>query len=228
MAANILVVDDEDAIRGMIVTFLKNEGYQIDDANGVSAAMELLRSKDYDILLVDKNMPVMDGNHEGGLDILKHVRASRFLSTEVIMMTGQPSVETAIEAMKLGAFDYIIKPFPLEDLRIKLRRLLEYRSFIDPDYTAGIYRNIREKIAELLENKSKMSEGGLDQALLALNEGIDSIFKTLRESEKLVLVEREALARIAGLAEQLKMDTPKEDRFFNFLDEISRLSGIRL
>jgi DNA-binding response OmpR family regulator len=227
MAANILVVDDDDSFRSMIVTFLQIEDHYVDGAGGVKDAMELVQSNDYDVLIVDKNMPGLDGNREGGLDLLRYVH-SQFLSSEVIMMTGYPTVETVIQAMKLGAFDYISKPFSLEDLRLKVTRLLEYRNFIDPDYTIGVYRSIREELFNLLDNRSGMSESELDQALLSLNKEIDKLFKVLRESERLVLVERESLSRIASLAEQLRMDTPKDDRSYGFLEEISRLSATRV
>ena len=119
MAGKILLVDDDHDVRRMLHDFLEAEGHSIDTAQGVSAAMELMESNDYDIMLIDKNMHGLDGNREGGLDLLRHVRLQSF-SSEVIMTTGYRTVETAIEALKLGAFDYIPKPFSLEYLRLKI------------------------------------------------------------------------------------------------------------
>ena len=129
MAAKILLVDDDDAIRNMLDAFLRVDDYSVDTAEGVDAAIELMEPNDYDIMLIDKNMPGIGGNRKAAL--IAEVRAIAALPSEVIMMTGNPTVETALEALKLGAFDYIHKPFSLEDLRLKIRRLLKYRSFIN-------------------------------------------------------------------------------------------------
>ena len=127
-----------------------------------------------------------DGSGEGGMDFLRYVR-SMGLSSEVIMMTGYASLKTAVEAMRLGAFDYIQKPFSLEDLRHKLKKLMEYRTFINPDYTIGIYKGIQREILNLIENKSTMSDNELVNALLSVNERIDQLFKTLKANEKVIL-----------------------------------------
>ena len=117
MAGKILVVDDDDGVRSILDTFLKTNGYSVDTAEGVGSALKLMEFNDYGIMMIDKNMPGIDG----GIDLLRYVR-SRSLSSEVIMMTGFPTVESAMEAGKLGA-DYIQKPFSLEDLRLKIMRL---------------------------------------------------------------------------------------------------------
>ena len=144
------------------------------------------------------------------------------------MMTGDPTVETAIEALRLGAFDYIPKPFSLEYLRLKISRLLQYRSFINPDYAIGVYRGVREKMLGLIENGSRMSHNELEKALLSLNDEIDKLFAILKESEGIILLERESLALIANLVEQLKANLPEVDNNSNLVEEISRLSNQRL
>jgi DNA-binding response OmpR family regulator len=227
MAGKILVVDDDEAVRNMLDSFLKADGYSIDTAEGVNAALGLMESNDYDIMLIDKNMQGIDGNREGGLYLLRHVR-SQCLSSEVIMMTGYPTVETAIEALKLGAFDYIPKPFSLEYLRLKISRLLEYRSFINPDYAIGVYRGLRGKMLDLIKNGSAMSHDELEKALLSLNNEIDKLFTILKDGERIILSERESLALIANLAEQLKMTLPEADNNYGLIEKISHLSNKRL
>jgi len=226
MAGKILLVDDDNGMRNMLDVFLKSNGYSVDAAQGVNEALQLVESNDYDIMLIDKNMQGIDGNREGGFDLLRHVRSQPW-SPEVIMMTGHPTVETAIEALKLGAFDYIPKPFSLEYLRLKISRLMKYRSFINPDYAIEVYRGIRGKTLGLIENGSGMSHDELERALLSLNDEIDKLFAILKESEGIILSERESLALIANLAEQLKMNLP-EDNNSNLVEEISRLSNNRL
>ncbi len=227
MAGKILLVEDDNDLRNMLYAFLEDHGYSIDAAEGVNAALKLMESNDYDIMLLDKNMDGIDGNREGGLDLLRHVR-SQSMSSEVIMMTGDPTVETAIEALRLGAFDYIPKPFSLEYLRLKVSRLLKYRSLINPDYAIGIYRGVREKMFGLIENGSRMSHNELERALLSINDEIDKLFAILKESERIMLSERESLALIAILAEQLKTNLPEEDSNSNLVEDISRLSNERL
>ena len=148
MAEKTLVVDDDDAIRNMLDAFLKAEGYRVDTAEGVDAALRLIESNDYDIMLIDKNMPGTDGNRESGIDLLRHLR-SQSVSSEIIMMTGYPTVETAEEAIELGAFDYINKPFILGDLRLKMRRLSKYRSYV---------KQVEERTAELKAKTIKLEE----------------------------------------------------------------------
>lgn len=226
MDAYILVVDDEDSMRELLATYLTKEGYHVDAATGVQSARELIDSKEYDIMLLDKNMLGADGNQEGGIELLRYVR-SQSSPTEVIMMTGNPTVETAIESMKLGAFDYISKPFSLKDVGQKLRRLLEYRSVISAEYTMSVYRNIQAKIGALIDSGSKMSEGDLNETLVALNNEMDRLFGVFKEAEKLILVERESLARIAGLAEEL-MNFHWDDTRYPLLEEIRRLADVRV
>jgi DNA-binding NtrC family response regulator len=127
MAENILVVDDDDAIRNMLDGFLKLCGYKVDSAEGVDTALKLIESNDYDIMLIGINMPGIDGGSQGGIDLLRHVQ-SKSLSSGVLMMTGNPTVESTAEALKLGAFDYLHKPFSLGHLRLMIKRLLQNRN----------------------------------------------------------------------------------------------------
>jgi DNA-binding response OmpR family regulator len=227
MPTKILLVEDDNDVRYMLKTALEADEYCIDTAEGLDAALKLIASNDYDIILLDKNMPGIDGNREGGIDLLRHVR-SQSLSSEVIMMTGHPSVESAIEAMKLGAFDYIAKPFSLVDIRSKIRRLSEYRSFINPDYAIGLYRRVQRKMLELIEQGTRMPDDKLRGALLSVNDEIDELFSTLKASERLILAERESLSHISSLAEQLKVDLRETDDNYELVDKICRFSNERL
>jgi len=227
MPIKILLVEDEDDVRDMLSAVLMADGYSVDRAEGVETALQLIASNEYDIMLIDKNMSGTDGSREGGLDLLRHVR-SESLTSEVIMMTGYPSVETAIETMKLGAFDYIHKPFSLADLRLKIRRLAKYRTFINPDHTLGIYKRIQGRMIELIEQGSKMSDKDLDKALLSMNDEVDKLFASLKESERVILTERESLSHIATLAEQLKFNMQETDANFDLVDQICCLSNVRL
>jgi DNA-binding NtrC family response regulator len=227
MTAKILVIDDDESVRNLLASFLQSEGHSFDVAGSLSTARDLVNSNDYGIMLIDKNMLGIDGSGEGGMDFLRYVR-SMGLSSEVIMMTGYATIKTAIEAMKLGAFDYIQKPFLLEDLRQKIKKLLEYRTFINPDYTIGIYKGIQKEILKLIENRSDMSDKEFDSSLLSLNERIDQLFTTLKANEKIILLQRESLANISSLAEQLRMEISDGNNPDGLLDDICRRSGNHL
>jgi DNA-binding NtrC family response regulator len=227
MIKKVLIVDDDEDLRSMLESILKADGYEVDSAQDFDGAFKLMASGDYEIILLDKNITGINANPQGGIDLLKHVR-SLSLPTEVIMMTGDPTVETAIQAMKLGAFDYIVKPFSLKDLRIKIRRLSQYRNFINPDYTIGFYRRLQRKMLDVFERVSKMSDLGLDQALLALNDEIDKLFSLLKDSERVILAEREALSQIAGISERLKSGLQEDDENYHLADTISQLSNTRI
>src|SRR6187549_3445205 len=117
----VLVVDDEKFIRDIIADFLGMEGYIVRTAeDGTSAVNELERAR-YDMVISDLKMPRM-----GGLDLLKEV-ARTHPDTLTVIMTGFGTVETAIDAMKRGAYDYILKPFKVEEVVHIVQRGLEKR-----------------------------------------------------------------------------------------------------
>src|SRR6187401_2379210 len=115
----VLVVDDEKFIRDIIADFLGMEGYIVRTAeDGVSATNELERAR-YDMVISDLKMPKM-----GGLDLLKEVSKTH-PDTLTVIMTGFGTVETAIDAMKRGAYDYILKPFKVEEVIHVVQRGIE-------------------------------------------------------------------------------------------------------
>src|SRR5688500_18153994 len=117
----VLVVDDEKFIRDIIADFLGMEGYVVRTADdGSSAIAELSRAR-YDMVISDLKMPRM-----GGLELLKEV-ARTHPETLTVIMTGFGTVETAIDAMKQGAYDYILKPFKVEEIVHIVQRGLEKR-----------------------------------------------------------------------------------------------------
>jgi DNA-binding NtrC family response regulator len=106
----LLITDDEKNLRQVLRTELAREGAEIDDAENGIKALELLEKNEYDIVLLDLHMPRL-----GGIDVLKKIKSSDF-PVEVIILTANATISTAVEAMKLGAYDYLTKPFRLEEL----------------------------------------------------------------------------------------------------------------
>jgi two-component system response regulator PilR (NtrC family) len=115
----ILVVDDERSMREILEIFLKSEGYSVLVANNGESAMEILKHDLFDLIITDMKMPKV-----GGLELLKHVKEIS-PDTVVVIFTAFGTTESAVEAMKLGAFDYITKPFQMDDIRLVVKNALE-------------------------------------------------------------------------------------------------------
>jgi two-component system nitrogen regulation response regulator NtrX len=111
----ILVIDDERSIRNTLKEVLEYEKHEVDLAEDGLAGLELMKSKSYDIVLCDIKMPQMDG-----MEVLDKIIENLY-DTQVIMITGHGSVDTAVEAIKKGAFDFIEKPLDLNRLMITIR-----------------------------------------------------------------------------------------------------------
>jgi len=120
--SRILIVDDEQSLRDMLSLALGDEGWDVATASDGDAAAAALQAEPVHVVLSDIRMPGMDG-----LELLRHVTASA-PDTDVILMTAHASTDTAIEALRLGAYDYITKPFDLEELKITVRRALDQQA----------------------------------------------------------------------------------------------------
>jgi len=152
MADHILVVDDEASLRDAVGRILTAEGYEVRHAGDGREALEILGSERFDFILCDLRMPVM-----GGLDLLREVTAKGIPGT-MIMMSAFGTVDTAIEAMKLGAYDYVSKPFMSDEILLTLRKASERERLRNEN---EYLRSEIEKVArpeELLYVDSAMEE----------------------------------------------------------------------
>ncbi|HCN3204085.1 TPA: sigma 54-interacting transcriptional regulator [Escherichia coli] len=118
----ILIVDDEDNVRRMLSTAFALQGFETHCANNGRTALHLFADIHPDVVLMDIRMPEMDG-----IKALKEMR-SHETRTPVILMTAYAEVETAVEALRCGAFDYVIKPFDLDELNLIVQRALQLQS----------------------------------------------------------------------------------------------------
>jgi two-component system, NtrC family, nitrogen regulation response regulator NtrX len=116
--SKILVVDDEKSIRNTLRDILGYEKYEVSDADSGITALEMLRQSEFDVILLDIKMPQMDG-----MEVLDHILGQ--YETPVIMISGHGTIETAVEAIKKGAFDYIAKPLDLNRLLVTIRNALD-------------------------------------------------------------------------------------------------------
>ena len=121
LIGRILVADDEESIRWVLATALNGEGHTVEQVDSGDAALSRLQSEAFDLALVDIKMPGLDG-----LELLSKVRAAE-LPTPIVIITAQNTMVNAIEAMKRGAYDYLTKPFDIEEVRLLVQRVLEMR-----------------------------------------------------------------------------------------------------
>lgn len=115
---SILVVDDEDALRTVLSSELESEGYIVATAGDGDEAISTLQGKLFDLVLLDIKMPRVDG-----FEVLRFVK-ERYPATKVIMLTGFADLKNAIESKKLGAEDFVSKPYDLVDLLTTIERVL--------------------------------------------------------------------------------------------------------
>ena len=133
----ILVVDDESKIRDHFSEFLGKEGFDIDTAENGQVAIKKIDESFYDVVLIDLNMPKVDG-----MTVLRHLVENEPESIGIIL-TGYASVRNAVEAMKAGAFDYLAKPAKIEEVLIVIRRAIEFRDLRRENY--ALKRQLKKK-----------------------------------------------------------------------------------
>ena len=124
MSARILVVDDEEIVIRSCLRILEGNGYEIDVAHDGHDALRKVESNTYDVMILDIMMPNL-----GGLEVLRRVKETH-PDIDVIMITGLSQIDTAVQAMKLGAFDYISKPFEPDELKLVVQRARERRQLL--------------------------------------------------------------------------------------------------
>ncbi len=157
MKGQILLVDDEEIVLRSCQRILRGEDYEIDVANDGLMALGMLAEKDYDVLVLDIMMPKMDG-----IEVLRRVKESR-PDIEVLMITGLNEIGTAVKAMKLGAFDYLQKPFPMQELETQIRRAFERRQL----------RKENRQLRALLERSQPQSE------MIGQSQAMQEVFRTI-------------------------------------------------
>lgn len=122
--ARILIVDDEHRMRETLAIILDGQGYEVDQAEDGLTALDLLEHEIYDLLITDLRMDPMSG-----IDLLREIQ-SRGIQIAVIMITAFGTIESAVEAMKLGAYDYLTKPFQRDEILLKVRSALEKQRLV--------------------------------------------------------------------------------------------------
>ncbi|MBW2694279.1 MAG: sigma-54-dependent Fis family transcriptional regulator [Deltaproteobacteria bacterium] len=138
MNERILIVDDEEVVRTNIAEFLESQGYVVGQAVDGLTALEQLLEEDYALVITDIRMPKMNG-----IELLKRIVDER-PETSVLLMTAYASVETAIESLRLGAYDYLLKPVVFEDFLKRIENLFSYRHL--KDEVTRLRRDLRGRL----------------------------------------------------------------------------------
>ncbi len=170
-AAHILVVDDEGAIRYSVSKTLQRVGYRVSEAASGEEAIEMVNGQDFDVVLTDIRMPGIDG-----VELLRRIK-DLVPDASVILMTGYASLGTAIEALRLGAHDYLIKPSSSQDIKhsvsegIKRSRNLRRRR----DLLKVIQRNLSELQTTQIKAEQPPAYEGYDEPRPAVEPSLDDV-----------------------------------------------------
>lgn len=191
----ILIVDDEEDILKVLKFLLSREGYEVDTALTGEEALELLKKKNYDLVLTDLRMPGIDGIEL--LDKTLEINPS----TAVVIMTAYASIESAVIAIKKGASDYIVKPFINEDVKMRIKRILEHKKLHK----------------EILALKQELSQRIKDKVFLGTSSKIQEILELVKKvipTKSTVLILGESGTGKGILAELIHYNSPRKDKPF--------------
>ena len=170
--SRVLVIDDEAGMRKSLAIMLRREEYAVAEAAGGTEALDQIGREVFDLIVADLNMDDLSG-----LEVLRHVKQSN-PDVEVIMMTAYGTIESAVEAMKLGAFDFITKPFQPEEILLRVRNALDKRQLrrevhrlrAEAQHASGLERivGVSESIRRLLASVPRV--GQTDSTVLVTGE----------------------------------------------------------
>ena len=189
----ILVVDDEASQRELVSGYLKKQGFEVFTAAGGESALELFRQAPMELILTDQRMPGLSG-----LDLLKAAREIN-PETQVIVMTAYGSVETAVEAMRDGAADYVAKPLNLDELRQKIQRIVEQHRLYAENRALREELKSRHRIEGIIGESGQMVE-------------VISLVQRVAASEATVLIRGESGTGKELIAKAIHYTSPRAAR----------------
>lgn len=150
MSAKILIVDDERSMREFLSILLEREGYAPESAENSEVALRMLAENEYELVISDVNMPGLDG-----IGLLGKIKASS-PDTAVMMITAFSTTEQAVEAMKHGAYNYISKPFKVDEIKLLVRNAIEKRQLIRENARLRVQAEARNSFSGLIGKSRKM------------------------------------------------------------------------
>ena len=195
LSSRILIVDDEAPIRALLGEHLQQVGYDVTLAPNGCIAMELLNKGEFDLVLTDLKMPGMTG-----LELLARVREVD-AEVPVMLLTAYGTVQTAVDAMKLGAFDYVLKPFDLEVVELTVRKALEMRQYRTEN------RYLREQVQPAPSFESMVGDS-------AAMESVYDLIRRVGPTRSAVLLTGETGTGKELVARAIHGLSPRRDRLF--------------
>ncbi len=192
---NVLVVDDERGLCAGVQEALEREGYRVDAATDADAAVKLAAQRLYNLVITDVKMPGIDG-----LELLREVK-QRSRDTQFILMTAYGTVESAVKAMKEGAYDYLPKPIDMKRLRAVVLKALEFQALIAENNELRLRLQKRSEPSPLL---------GESECMHAIARWIDEV----AQSDVTVLIEGESGTGKELVARSIHLKSPRRERAF--------------
>jgi response regulator RpfG family c-di-GMP phosphodiesterase len=195
-AARLLIADDDAAVRGVLREFLSAE-YECESVGSAEEALSLLDGGDFQLIVSDISMSGMTG-----IEMIPHVLA-RSPDTLIIMVSGSQDVESAVGAMRAGAFDYVLKPFDLELVEVAVRRALEHQRLLESkrSYETYLERMITRRKAEL-DGALQSLEGAYRATLKALVTALETRDSETHGHSERVVAFSLRLGRELGLSDE--------------------------
>ena len=194
-SVNILVVDDEEIVRDSLSSWLEEDGYRVESVESGKKALERLPAKDWDLMLVDLKMPGMDG-----IQLMDEVRKTH-PDMLVIIMTAYATVDTAVKAMKKGAYDYFVKPFNPDDISLTIRKIVDHHKLVQENLFLRKELKKQYKLRDMISKNEKMLE-------------IFDLARTVAKSSSTVLIQGESGTGKELLARAIHDESPRTDAPF--------------
>src|SRR5512141_2427669 len=187
---NIMVVDDEEIVRASLTSWLEEDGYRVEAVESGRKALERLPERDWDLMLVDLKMPGM-----AGMQLMDEVHKT---SPEmlVIIMTAYATVDTAVKAMKKGAYDYFVKPFNPDDISLTIRKIVDHHKLVQENQFLRKELKKQYKLRDMISKNEKMLE-------------IFDLARTVAQSSSTVLIQGESGTGKELLARAIHDESPR-------------------
>ncbi|RLA98288.1 MAG: hypothetical protein DRG37_06770 [Deltaproteobacteria bacterium] len=215
---SILVVDDEEIVRYSLVNILKSNGYEVDEVSSGKDALKALYEKQYNLILTDLVMEGMDG-----LDLLENVKVIS-PRTIVIVITGYGSIKTAVAALRLGVYDYLLKPCDEKELLIRVKRGLEMQHYGEEQkrlQEVGTIAKVAVTLSDKINTPLNIILGNIE--ILRLKPeltGNPSIKESLSTMEKQIFSIKKVMEKLA------KLTTAETKRYASLTDyEVIDITG---